>query len=182
MSIFFRVPWQKAKKGRMIQLSFTSLCHKLCQFSYLLSYLSSSGWGIHRFLPLLRCGPRNQVRIRGIWGRFLREVSSKKWCVFVAGNFNFWKSTGFFLCLIVDWFFVIYVHSVGMIVVYFLIESKVKPNQSILVIWQIEKSDWWPLLAFFTCGMPMSLSRLSFIGRVGQSRILRKPISKFTLQ
>jgi hypothetical protein len=82
----------------------------------------------------------------------------------------------------VDWFFVIYVHSVGMIVVYFLIESKVKPNQSILVIWQTEKSDWWPLLAFFSCGMPMSLSRLSFIGRVGQSRILRKPISKFTLQ
>ena len=87
----------KSKKGRMIQLSFTALCHKLCQFSYLLSYLlsylSSSGWGIHRFLPLLRCGPRNQVLgIRGIWGRFLREVSSKKWCVFVAGNFNFWKN------------------------------------------------------------------------------------------
>ena len=51
------------------------------------------------------------------------------------------KTLKFFLCLIVDWFFVIYVHSVGMIVVYFLIESKVKPNQSILVIWQTEKSD-----------------------------------------
>ena len=73
----------------MIQLSFTSLCHKLCHFSYLLSYLSSSGWGIHRFLPLLRCGPRNQVLgIGRIWGRFPR----KKWCVFVAGNFNLWKN------------------------------------------------------------------------------------------
>ena len=114
----------------------------------------------------------------GFWGRFPRKND-----VFLLQETStFEKTLKFFLCLIVDWFFVIYVHSVGMIVVYFLIESKVKPNQSILVIWQTEKSDWWPLLAFFSCGMPMSLSRLSFIGRVGQSRILRKPISKFTLQ
>ena len=114
----------------------------------------------------------------GFWGRFPRKNDM----FLLQETSTFEKTLKLFLCLIVDWFFVIYVHSVGMIVVYFLIESKVKPNQSILVIWQIEKSDWWPLLAFFTCGMPMSLSRLSFIGRVGQSRILRKPISKFTLQ